>query len=156
EEWRDEGVWRDAHEPAVRRVVAASLAVLGRLTDELGPLPGLEPFFPRADGPLWPRPHNVLFDFEATVAGAAWIDGLAAAAKPLRAAGRLALGHGDWTVKHFRFDGLRPTVVYDWDSIGTDYEAVFVGNAAASFTYTEALPVRLWPSAEEARAFADD
>jgi hypothetical protein len=66
------------------------------------------------------------------------------------------IGHGDWTVNHFRFDGVRPTVIYDWDSLGTDYETTFVGVAAATFTYTEQLPVALWPSVAEARAFLDD
>jgi hypothetical protein len=31
-----------------------------------------------------------------------------------------------------------------------------VGEAAATFTYTEHLPVSLWPSPEEANAFIDD
>lgn len=158
EQWTDEGVDRDAHEPAVRRVLARYLARLFSLTRELQPLAGLEPFFPPADGPLWPIPHNVLFDFEATAAGAEWIDEIARAAKPLRDArvGDLVIGHGDWTVKHFRFAGLRPTVVYDWDSLNTDYETIFVGNSAATFTYTEHLPVELWPTAREARAFLAD
>lgn len=158
EEWRDEGVYRDAHEPDVRRVIAGQLAELFRLTGELRPPPGLEPYFAPTDGPLWPIPHNVLFDFEATAKGAEWIDEIAAAAKPLRDArvGELVIGHGDWTVKHFRFDGLCPTVIYDWDSINTDFETVFVGNSAATFTYTEHLPVSLWPTVEEAKAFFDD
>jgi hypothetical protein len=143
EEWREDGEYRDAHEPEVRRVVAGHLAELLRLTGELPPPPGLEPYFAPGDGPLWPRPHNVLFDFEATADGAEWIDEIAEAAKPLRDArvGRLVIGHGDWTVKHFRFEGLRPTVIYDWDSLNTDFETVFVGNSAATFTYTEHLPV---------------
>jgi hypothetical protein len=158
EEWREDGVYRDAHEPEVRRVVAGELAELFRLTGELQPLPGMEPFFPRRDGPLWPRPHNVLFDFEATAEGAEWIDEIARAAKPRRDAqvGALVIGHGDWTVKHFRFDGLRPTVIYDWDSLGTDFETAYVGNSAASFTYTEHLPVAVWPTVEEAQAFLED
>jgi hypothetical protein len=96
--------------------------------------------------------------FEATAKGAEWIDEIAGAAKPLRdaRAGRLVIGHGDWTVKHFRFDGLRPTVVYDWDSLNTDFESVFVGNSAATFTYTEHLPVSVWPTVQEAQAFLDD
>jgi hypothetical protein len=157
EEWVDAGVYRDAHEPEVRRVIAGQLARLFRLTRELGSLRGMEPFFPPRDGPLWPIPHNVLFDFEAT-AGAEWIDEIAAAAKPVRDAqvGELVIGHGDWTVKHFRFDGLRPTVIYDWDSLNTDFETIFVGGSAATFTYTEHLPIRLWPTAEQARAFIDD
>jgi hypothetical protein len=158
ERWNSRGGYRDAHDAAVRRVLARYLARLFSLTHGLQPLPGLEPFFPRPDGPLWPVPHNALFDFEATAAGAEWIDEIARAAKPLRDAGtgRLAIGHGDWTVKHFRFAGLQPTVIYDWDSLSTDHETVFVGNAAASFTYTEHLPVEVWPTAAEARAFLAD
>ena len=158
EEWVDTGVYRDAHDPAVRRVLAEHLAELLRSTVELHPLEGLKPFFPPPDGPLWPKPHNVLFDFRATAAGAEWIDDIARAAKARRdaATGRLVVGHGDWSVKHVRFDGLRPTVVYDWDSLCTGYETAFVGSAAATFTYTEHLPVRVWPSLEETKAFLQD
>jgi hypothetical protein len=158
EEWRDDGEYRDAHDPAVRAVIAGWLAELLRLTDELEPPAGLAPYFGGPEAPLWPRPHNVLFDFEATAGGAEWIDEIARSAKPLRNArgGRLAIGHGDWTVKHFRFDGLRPTVIYDWDSLNTDFETVFVGASAASFTYTEELPVDVWPTELEAAAFIED
>jgi hypothetical protein len=158
ERWTDEGDYRDAHDPAVRRVLARYLARLCSLTRPLQPLEGLGPYFPSPDGPLWPVPHNVLFDFEATAAGAEWIDEVARAAKPLRDArvGELVIGHGDWTVKHVRFAGLRPTIVYDWDSLNTDYETVFVGNSAACFTYTEHLPVEVWPTATEAQAFLAD
>jgi hypothetical protein len=158
ERWCDEGSYRDAHEPAVRRVVAEHLALLVRLTAKLHPLAGLEPYFQPPDAPLWPIPHNVLFDFEATAAGAEWIDDIARAAKPLRDArvGELVIGHGDWSVKHFRFRGLRPTVVYDWSSLGTDYETTYVGVAADSFTYTAHLPVAVLPTVDEACAFFED
>jgi hypothetical protein len=158
EEWREEGEYRDAHEPEVRRVVAEQLFELFRLTGELQAPEGLEPFFQPPEAALWPIPHNVLFDFEATAAGAEWIDEIAAAAKPVRNArvGHLVIGHGDWTVKHFRFDGLRPTVIYDWDSLNNDFETVFVGGSAATFTYTEHLPVSVWPAVEETRAFLDE
>jgi hypothetical protein len=158
EDWVDDGIYRDAHEPAVRRVVARYLARLFTLTRELPPLAGLEPFFPSADTPLWSVPHNVLFDFEATAAGAAWIDDVAREAKRLRDAsgGELVVGHGDWTVNHFRFAGLRPTIVYDWDSLSTAYETIFVGNSAACFTYNDRLCGGGWPTASEARAFLAD
>ncbi len=155
EEWREDGVFLDAHRPEVRRVIAEKLAELHRLTDELRPLDGMLRYHYEDGPPLWPRPHNVLFDFEATAAGAEWIDEIARAAKPVRdfTSGREVIGHGDWTVKHFRFDGLTPTVVYDWDSLNTDAETIFIGVAAATFTYTEELPVELTPAVDEAQAF---
>jgi Phosphotransferase enzyme family len=155
EEWVDAGEYRDAHEPAVRRVLAKQLSELVRSTSELHPLERMRPFFPTLGEALWPKPHNVLFDFEATSEGAAWIDEIARAAKARRDAspGRLVIAHGDWAAGHFRFEGLRPTVVYDWDSLATDHEPVFVGGAAASFTYTEHVPVLPWPDLDEAKAF---
>src|SRR5581483_3298905 len=95
---------------------------------------------------------------EATASGAGWIDEIAADARRRRdsGAGRIVTAHGDWSVKHFRFSGLEPTVVYDWESLQTDSEAALVGCAAAMFTYTERLPVELWPSPDEVAAFLDD
>ena len=159
EEWRDDGEFRDAHDPDVRAGMARTLAELHRLTDEIAPVDGLRrAFFPDAVDELYPVPHSALFDFDATRAGAEWIDEIAAAARPGFDAcvGRLVTGHADWSVKHFRWGGLRPTVVYDWDSLNMDPEPRFAGTAAGTFTYTEELPVRLWPSAEEARAFLAD
>lgn len=155
EAWQDEGDFLDAHRPEVRRVIAEKLAELHRLTDELRPLDGMLRDHYEGDSPLWPRPHNVLFDFGATAAGAEWIDEIALAAKPIRDSnvGPEVIGHGDWTVKHFRFHGLTPTVIYDWDSLNTDAETIFVGLAAATFTYTEEFPVELTPSVGEAQAF---
>lgn len=158
EEWRDEGAYLDAHDPAVRRILAELLANLVGLARGLEPNPQLVPFLRTTDGRLWPTPHNALFDFEATTDGAGWIDEIAAAARNRRDAGpgELVIGHHDWTVQHVRFGGLRPTVVYDWDSLSTALEPHFAGDAAARFTYTEHLPVELWPTVEEARAFIDD
>ena len=158
EQWHDEGDYLDAHAPPVRRVMAKQLAELFRLTHELLPLAGMEPYLPSPDGPLWPAPHNVLFDFEATTRGAEWIDEIAQAAKLLRdtRVGDLVIGHGDWTVKHFRFRGLRPIVIYDWDSLNADFETIFVGNTAATFTYSEHLPVDIWPTVGESNAFLAD
>ena len=160
EEWLDEGVFRDAHEPEVRRAMARELVRLHRLATDSGVRPR-RPFFPLGDEALWPTPHNVLFDFEATVDGAEWIDEIARAAKRARDAGAGAevVGHTDWSAKHVRFDAdLRAVAVYDWDSLDTQPEPLLVGNAAGSFTYTEELEhdVFLWPNAEEALAFIED
>ena len=65
----------------------------------------------------WGVPHSKLFDFEATAAGAEWIDEIASQAQAikLRGEGDLVLGHIDWGVKHFRYVGERVSVIYDWD-----------------------------------------
>jgi hypothetical protein len=128
EEWRDEGVYGDAHVPQVRRALAAALARLIKLTDELRPLPRLQRGFAfrRRVSELWPTPHNVLFDFEATSAN------------------------------HVRFEGTEPCVAYDWDSLETDREPNLLGCAGATFTYSEQLPVELQPSVKETRAFVED
>ena len=160
EEWRDDGVYRDGHEPEVRRALAAAFARLLELTDELRPIPRLERgfSFPYPDGPLWPAPHNVLFDFETTSAGAEWIDEIAIAARRIRdePLGREVVSHGDWVANHVRFDGDQPCVAYDWDSVETDREPNLLGCAAATFTYNEHLPVELAPTVDETRAFIAD
>jgi hypothetical protein len=158
EEWRDAGEYLDGHDPAVRRSLAGLLARLVELTRDLEPSPALTPFLPRGGGSLWPRPHNVLFDFEATAHDAGWIDEIATAARRRRDAGpgELVIGHHDWTVKHVRFDGLEPCMVYDWDSVSADLEPCFVGEAAATFTYTGQVRAELWPTVEEAQAFIAD
>ena len=156
DEWRDEGVFRDAHEPEVRRAMARAL----RDFVERATATGIRPVrtFLRAEGALWPQPHNALFDFEATADGAEWIDEIARLARASQGGGREVVGHLDWAAKHVRFDDdLRPTAVYDWDSVAVDREPDVVGTAAASFTYTEEVPVdSKWPSPEEALAFVSD
>jgi hypothetical protein len=158
DEWLVDGVFRDAHEPAVRAAMARELARFHVLATTTGHRPW-SPWQLRAAGSLWPTPHNALFDFDATKAGAEWIDEIAAAARRVPTAGVEVVGHADWSAKHLRFDDdLRLTALYDWDSVTTGLEPVLVGQAAASFTYTEELdrPVALWPTAEEALAFIDD
>jgi len=154
EEWRDDGEHRDAHEPDVRRALARVLVRLVTLTRDVRPAADLPPFFPRAGGALWPEPHNVLFDFQATAAGADWIDEIGGAAKARRdqGYGDVVIGHHDWTAKHVRWAGIKPTVVYDWDSMSVDFEPIFVGEAAAHFTY-EVEPL---PSVDEALMFIAD
>ena len=155
--WLETGSFRDAHEPGVRTAMATTLARFVEVATATGLRPRRE--FLRPAEALWPRPHNVLFDFEATAAGAEWIDELARAALVREACGREVVGHTDWSAKHVRFDeSLRPTALYDWDSVTVDREPVIVGTAAASFTYTEELghPVVMWPSLDETLAFVDD
>src|SRR5690348_5084310 len=156
EEWVDRGDFRDAHEDDVRGAMATTLARLVELATG-----GVRPRRAslRPECALWPKPHNALFDFEATAAGAEWIDEIGARAAAVDRAGREVVGHLDWAAKHVRFDDeLQPTAVYDWDSVTTEVEPVVAGQAAASFTYTEELDhaVARWPTPDEASAFLAD
>jgi len=154
EEWIDEGTFRDAHESEVRSAMARELARFHTVATATGLRPR-RPFL-RSAGALWPKPHNVLFDFEATAAGAEWIDEIGRAARRVHVVGPEAVGHTDWSAKHLRFDhALQVTALYDWDSVTTDLEPVLVGTAAGSFTYTEELehPIDVWPVAEASLSF---
>jgi hypothetical protein len=158
EELIDEGDERDAHNPAIRRAIAEALAQLYRLTRQPERITGLHPSIFDQRLPfdvLWPKPHSALFDFEATAAGAEWIDELARAARQAIKAeeAELVLGHTDFTVKQMRFVGNQLRVIYDWDSLRLEQEPVLVGGTAISFTYTELAGIRKSPTREEALAF---
>jgi hypothetical protein len=153
EEVVDIGAQVDAHDPAIRRAMAETLARLVTLTQELGPVPDLAPRHPR--GTVWPTPHHAMFNFDATAVGAEWIDELARCAQPAlaRDTSSLVIGHMDWRTEHFRFVDGAVGVIYDWDSLAYTREAAVVGVAAATFTNTWDLPVLVSPSPEETRAF---
>ena len=78
----DDGERADGHDPVVRGAMAASLAGLITRCRDL-PVPGALDRHPMVSAPgrLWPAPHDPRVDFDATAAGAEWID----------AAGRRAL-----------------------------------------------------------------
>jgi hypothetical protein len=137
DEWLDDGEYRNAHEPDVRRAMARELVRFHRLATETGLRPRRE--FLRPEGALWPKPHNALFDFEATASGAEWIDEVAVTTRAIadRRVGAEVVGHTDWSAKHLRFGPeLEAMALYDWDSVTTDLEPDLVGTAAGSFTYT--------------------
>jgi hypothetical protein len=152
EEWRDDGEHVLADDR--RRPVLATL-----LADQVGlcldlPAGGVLSWIP-PDDKLWPRPHNALFDFESTAAGAEWIDEIAREAHRRHRAGPRVLAHQDWTFRHVRWCGVEPTVVYDWDAVFCDHESIAVGAAAATHTYPPG-DVRNWtPGVDDALAFLD-
>ncbi|MDP9410902.1 MAG: phosphotransferase [Actinomycetota bacterium] len=155
----DAGEFADAHEPEIRSEMARALARLIELASEvpqeaLAPLEG--PWWPK-DG-LWPPPHNALFDFEATAAGAGWIDEIAMEAKWI--VQNTPIGtvvcHGDWSANQMRFEGGKMSVAYDWDSLRVDKETTFVGHAATHFPYTDHLDVLASPSPEEVKLFVEE
>ncbi|HEY8287188.1 MAG TPA: hypothetical protein VIJ28_22595, partial [Chloroflexota bacterium] len=158
EEFVDEGEYADAHQPAIRHAMAAGLAQLVLSTRSLRNMAGLRPgtLTPLPPGSLWPVPHSPIFDFEATAAGAEWIDRIAAEARETvtRCPGEIVIGHADWSTQNCRFVGDTLSVVYDWDSLTRDKETTIVARAATTFPMDWLLsepPVA--PSPAEARAF---
>ncbi len=82
---------------------------------------------------LYPTPHSPLFDFEATAAGAAWIDDLARLARSNRIEAPTITAHTDWTVRNVRLGpgGLR--AVYDLDSLAAVSLPTALGLAASTW-----------------------
>jgi hypothetical protein len=156
----DTGAFMDAHDPAVRKEMAAALATLVRMAQPCLSLHDLSrsPWLHLPAGSLWRPPHHPRFDFEATQRGAEWIDAIAAEALAQLAipVGELVVGHTDWSVKDFRFLDGKTTVIYDWDSLAVDREPIIVGQAATHFTMTWRMRVRVAPDAGEVEAFVTD
>jgi hypothetical protein len=157
EDLLDRGEDADAHRPEIRQAMVEALEGLHRLTATIHPDPAL----PRAlvtdvePGTPWPRPHHPMFDFAATRRGAEWIDEVAWRARAVleSGAGHPVMGHSDWSVKDFRFEGDRITAIYDWQSLCIEREPVLVGLAAKTFTMTWRLPVPWAPTLQETQAF---
>ena len=89
-------------------------------------------------GQLWPKPHNVLFDFERNPKRAKWIDDIGLENKPdwENSVSRHLIGHLDWSAKHCRISKGKLSAVYDWDSTARVPETRTIGVAASSFVYT--------------------
>lgn len=149
------GVPTDATHPAIRRAMASGLARFVRDADCFRSLDGL----PRRSLPdqdaIWPAPHSALFNFRATRNGAEWIDGIATDALTILRASesRLVIGHCDWSAKNMRMRRDRIAVVYDWDSVFLEQEAIVLGTAAAHFPTTWELDVPQTPSVAQVTAF---
>lgn len=90
---------------------------------------------PRVMDGLYPLPHSPVFDFEATGAGAEWIDSLARSAMSIidRVDAPRVLVHSDWRGDNIRVsdDGTELVAIYDWESVGLQREAVALGEVAA-------------------------
>ena len=151
----ERGAWSEPRDPAVRRALARGLYAIIDACRPLAAASTLAPIFVGAQPPerLWPEPHSKLFDFEATAAGAAWIDDVAAAAREVPRAGELVIGHADWRAEHVRFADGAIAVAYDWDSLARDREPALVGSCAHAFTADWTREGRAQaPTLDEARA----
>jgi hypothetical protein len=155
------GAHADAHDPRVRRAIAGALARIEEISRRF-PAPerfGRAWFAGLPEGRIFPRPHSPFFDFEATRAGAEWIEGIAAEARAARrrAEGERAVGHFDFRVEHLRFEGGQIVASYDWDSLHHELVPVWIGSLAPHFTADwQREDVVRAPSLDEMRAFVAD
>ena len=151
-----DGYQRDAHEPAVRRELARSLAELASV---LAPLDAsaLPPSPTRLDT-LWPAPHRVWDQRALDSDESRLCDRHASEAQAVIKKSKLQRSamHLDWGVKNVRFRDDRIAAVYDWDSLHQASEAECAGRAAAQFTAQWEIPALLTPTPEEAKAFLDE
>ncbi|HEX3615913.1 MAG TPA: phosphotransferase [Solirubrobacteraceae bacterium] len=156
----DDGEFRDTHEPICRRLIAQALAWQLAITGSRSAPAALVGGWSFVDRDrLWPvHAHSPIFDFDATGAGAEWIDAFGREAKAaIVNGGRLIAGHSDWSGKHFRFADDRITAIYDWDSLAVRTEAELVGVAAMTYTTRFDLAgVARAPTPEEMNAFLDE
>ncbi len=125
----------DGRTPEIRTTMAAGLhrfiEAAATIRADVGRALILRP----VGAPLWPEPHSVRFDFEATAAGAEWIDDLGEAARRRLQdlPGEDRIGHFDWRVQNLAFRNGEIMAVYDSDSIAMAPEPVIVGSAAGGF-----------------------
>lgn len=152
------GELKDAHNPEIRRAIAYTLAQLVRKTVPYKYMNGLTYGRFCSSRTLYPIPHNVLFNFDETSNGAEWIDAIAENAKKTvsNINGQIVLGHVDWSLKHFRFENNQVVMIYDWDSLKLEDELNILGIAAATFTTTWDIPVKITPSQEESYYFVKE
>jgi hypothetical protein len=159
EAWLRRGAVGDGHAPEVRRALAEGFHAITRLVQPHELPAGLGgAWFTTLGARLWPKPHSPLFDFEATAAGAEWIDDLARRARAVPVTGRQVLAHFDWRVEHVLLQAGRVAAVYDWDSLHLEREPIAVGAAAHAFTARWDLdpPPAPTPSLQEMGLFVED
>jgi hypothetical protein len=154
-EYNRPGVPTDTRVPGVRRAMAVGLA---RFVAQAKVFRGVESLPERLlppEGAIWPKPHNALFNFGATVRGAEWIDEVARdTLSAMRSAeSRTVIGHHDWSAKNMRMGPSEIAVVYDWDAVFLDRETFIVGSAAAHFPVTWELDVPETPAIGDVVAF---
>lgn len=159
----ERGAPADAHDPAVRREMATTLAHLvatacavAELADGLGP--AWFSAVPR-DRAL-PASHDPRFDLDAAREGAAWIEAIALRARAPREEeddGPCVVGHFDWRAEHLRFEEGRVVTSYDWDSLHLERESVMAGAAAHAFTADASRPERPQaPTVDEMLLFLEE
>jgi hypothetical protein len=156
----DVGRRPDLLDPVDRKTAAEGWVALSRVLEPLrSVLANTNDGAERVVGGLYPIPHSPLFDFEATSAGAEWIDAYARVASIAvkRLVAPFSVVHTDWRGDNIRVseEGDRLVAIFDWESLGLRQTAVAVGEVAAMHSVDWARPHGpYFATAEECVAFA--
>ena len=159
EAWLDEGEPGNAHQPAIRKTMAKSLAMQPEILREM-PSVILATHPPAwasyARGP-WPTPHDSIFDFSKSEPSYQWLDALAAEAARVLGPPTApeVIGHSDWVCQNLRFAHGEVVASYDWDSLIGQSEPVLAGFGGGSYTEGSTAGAGA-PSPEEVAAFLAD
>jgi hypothetical protein len=114
--------------------------LLGELVAAAPDAARLPPLLPSPPWTAWDHPGATVWperDDRGTnlnlFQGPAWIDDSARRVRDLLRTYRapVRIGHGDWESQNIRWNGDKPLVVHDWDSVIAQPEAAIVGLAAA-------------------------
>ena len=118
-----------------RRVLAAGLAeLIARCREHDEPALAMHPLRRPFTG-AFPEPHSPIFDFDATRAGAEWLEDLALRARAVVDDDPTppTIAHTDWSRRNVRAGATRLTAVYDWDSLALIRESEAVACAATTW-----------------------
>ncbi len=152
ESWVPDPGMRALDSEAALRVSAAGLALQISCCQALEHPEGLMDH-PMRKSPagLYGGPHNPVFDFERSSAGAEWIDDIARRAADIRdrVGTRQVASHTDWSARNVRYDDERLLAVYDWDSMALVEESTAVGQAAMTWRVTADPGGTEFPTSDE-------
>ena len=158
ESWLADGDMVDVRRTPYRQAIAAcAVSITGALT----PVENYAALAPGWTG-RFPPPHSPIFNFDATAAGAEWIDELAdfALAAKFRLVDtrdrRTVVGHSDLRPENVLLDARGVSAVYDLDSLVLDAEPWLIGGVARAFSTNWSLPDPMLPTVDEINAFMND
>jgi len=150
----------DGHDPAVRRELARGLVQFVQRARPFAAAFADVPYvFDVPAGGVYAVPQSTRFDFDATTAGAEWIDALAeeARARLRDDSGERVVVHGEWRIENVGFRDGRFAAVFDWDSVHVAREVEAVATAATTFCVDwRRPPGNSFPRPSEIAAFLHD
>jgi hypothetical protein len=138
EAWLEGGEPGNAHQPAIRKTMAKSLAMQPEILREMPSviLATHPPAWASYAGGPWPTPHDSIFDFSKSEPSYQWLDASASEAASMLGPPTApeVIGHSDWVCQNLRFAHVEVVASYDWDSLIGQSEPGLAGFGGGSYT----------------------